>query len=157
MNTGAWSFMNPEAAPRLYHSTAVLLVDGRVLSGAGGLNQVNGATDFPNVQIFSPPYLFRGSRPVIVSAPSAITYNSTFSVVVQGGTIAKVTLVGLSAVTHAFNSGQSLHTLPEVQSGTQIIVTAPSSSARVPPGYYMLFVLNDKGVPSIARVLKLGS
>ena len=85
--------MNAEATPRLYHSTAVLLVDGRVLSGAGGLDQLRGATDFPNAQIFSPPYLFRGARPVIVSAPSAITYNSTFTVVVQGGTIAKVTLV----------------------------------------------------------------
>jgi hypothetical protein len=154
MSTGAWTFMNPEQEPRLYHSTAFLLMDGRVASAGGGLDQLDGATDFKNLQIFSPPYLFYDNRPAITAAPTNIHFKTNFTLGVQG-TIQNVTLVGLSGVTHAFNGGQSLHTLTFTQAGSTLTVTPPANSNMVPSNYYMLFVINDHGVPSVARMVKL--
>ena len=76
--TESWTTMAPMRTPRIYHSTAVLLPDGRVaVSGSGN---IAGATDMKNLETFSPPYLFKGPRPVVSSAPARIEYGSTFTV-----------------------------------------------------------------------------
>ena len=135
---------------RGYHSIAMLLPDGRVLS-SGGDNQ-------PNAEIFSPPYLFRGARPVVTSSPSSITYGESFFVdTPDAASIATVTLVRLSSVTHAFNMNQRFLRLAFSQAAGRLTVTAPSVAEIAPPGHYMLFVLNSTGVPSIAPIVRLDS
>jgi PKD repeat protein len=136
---------------RGYHSTAVLLPDGRVLSAGG---DVSGAT----AEIFSPPYLFNGARPTISTGPTMISYGQTFSVMTpDSASIAQVNLIRLSSVTHSFNQDQRINRLSfTIGSGT-LNVTAPANGNLAPPGPYMLFILNGNGVPSIAQIIQLTS
>jgi hypothetical protein len=139
-----------ETRYRGYHSIALLLPDGRVLS-SGGDNE-------PNAEVFSPPYLFKGARPGVTSSPSSITYGESFFVDTADATsITAVTLVRLSAVTHAFNMNQRFLRLAFSPAPGRLTVTAPSVAEIAPPGHYMLFVLNAAGVPSIARIVRLNS
>ena len=109
--TGAWTTMASLTNPRIYHSTAVLLPDGRVLT-AGGSKPTGLSFGLNNAQIYSPPYLFQGTRPVIGAAPASVGYGTTFVVgTTDARSIAKVRLIKLSSVTHSFNMGQRIATL----------------------------------------------
>ena len=152
-----WTTMAGAQVSRLYHSTAVLLPDGRVLSAGGGRPAgTNGGADNDNVETFSPPYLFKGARPTIVSAPTAVSYGATFFVESpDGASVSTVTWVRLSTVTHAFNMGQRLNRLVFTRVTGGLQVSAPSDSRLCPPGHYMLFLLNGGGVPSVARIVQI--
>ena len=141
-------------APRLYHSEALLLPDGRVwVSGGGRFNGVGEPTDQLSSEFFSPPYLFRGPRPVITSAPSVLSYGQSFTIQTPDvARIASVSLVRFGNVTHAFNSGQRYLPLSFTANGNSLNVTAPANSNLAPPGYYMLFVVDTAGVPSVAAI-----
>jgi hypothetical protein len=134
--------------PRWYHSTAMLLPDGRVLSSGGD--------DNPTTEIYSPPYLFRGPRPTITSAPGAVGYGQSFSIdTPDAASIANVHLIRLGSVTHSFNFDQRINRLGFTQTANGLQLTAPSNPNLTPPGYYMLFVVNGQGVPSVAKMVKV--
>jgi hypothetical protein len=155
--TEAWAPMAGHRQYRGYHSNALLLPDGRVLiAGGGHPDPPTGAE--PNAEIYSPPYIFKGARPVITSAPAQVGYGQTFFVETPGAqNIAKVTWIRLSSVTHAFNENQRINQLSFSQATGGLMVTAPSGANLCPPGDYMLFILNSTGVPSIARIVRIGT
>lgn len=143
-----WATWATESDYRGYHSCAVLLPDGRVIS-SGGDNHANG-------QVFSPPYLFNGTRPTITSAPTAVNYGGTFFVGTPDATsITKVTWTALGALTHAQNWDQRINMLSFSQAGGGLNVTAPSSVNLCPPGHYLLWILNGSGVPAVARIIRI--
>jgi hypothetical protein len=144
-------------APRLYHSTALLLSDGRVLvAGGGRFNGVNEPTDQLSAEIYAPPYLFNGARPTISSAPGTIQYATNFSITTPDAPqITSAALIRLGAVTHAFDQNQRYVPLTFQQATGGLTVQSPSSANLAPPGYYMLFIVNSTGVPSVASIVKI--
>lgn len=145
----SWEQVAPHQIPRMYHSTAILLTDGRVL--------VAGADNQPSGEIYSPPYLFRGSRPVIQSGPSTIVYGSTFSMEFTSATSLNiVTLLRMSSVTHSVNMGQRYVRLADgAPAGGPVSISAPANANEAPPGFYMLFVVDENGVPSVAATVQV--
>ncbi len=154
-NTMAWTTMASLQTPRLYHSVAALLPDARVLVAGGGT--FTGAPDQRSAEIYSPPYLFAGTRPTISSAPTAaIPYNSTFFVgTPNGANIASVALIAPSAVTHSTNMNQRFISLPFSHTTGGLNILAPQTANLAPPGYYMLFIVDNNGVPSVAPFVRL--
>jgi Domain of unknown function (DUF1929) len=147
-----WSDMAAQAASRMYHSTAVLLPDGRVMSAG----QNNGDLQ-RTAEIFSPPYLFRGPRPTIASAPRRASYGDAISIATPDGAgIARVALVKAGSVTHSVNFDQRYVDLPFTTADQGLRSQIPGRASVAPPGWYMLFVVDGDGVPSIARWMHLG-
>jgi hypothetical protein len=145
--TGTWTTVASIATIRTYHSVALLLPDGRVLSAGGTWGGIPGTQGTaPSAEVYSPPYLFNGSRPTIASAPANIPYGQSFFVGTPDATnISKVTLLALPSVTHSFNMSQRI-IRPSFSLATGgLNVTAPSNANLAPPGYYMLFILNGRG------------
>lgn len=106
-----------------------------------GSGEAAGAPAQKNGELFSPPYLSRGARPVITSAPGSVGYGAQFRIVTpQAGAITHVSLIRLGAVTHAFDENQRFQRLSFTRDATGLTVTAPSSSNRAPPGHYMVFI-----------------
>src|SRR5581483_3448176 len=137
--------------PRLYHGTAVLLPDARVLVSGGGRSPGPDPRDQENSEIFSPPYLFKGPRPAIASAPSVLTRGQNFTVTSpDAARIAKVTLVAIGTMTHGINMNQRYLPLSFTTNGNTLTVAAPANANLAPPGTYMLFVVDTDGVPSVA-------
>ena len=159
--TNQFTKLTNEIRSRLYHSTALLLPDGRVLSAGGG--RCGGClVQNADAQVFSPPYLFNGdgslaARPVINSAPTKLGYGTSFTLgVANPAAIARISLVRIASVTHAFNQNQRFVPITAFQvQGSGLSVTAPGDRNIAPPGHYMLFVLNAQGVPSEAKIVQL--
>ena len=107
-------------------------------------------------EIYSPPYLFAGPRPVIDSAPSSVNYGSSFAVgTSQAASIESAALVRANSSTHGVNFDQR-HVPLSFSAGTsELTVSAPASGAQAPPGWYMLFLIDDAGVPSVASWVKV--
>jgi hypothetical protein len=153
-NTQTWRVVASLTTGREYHSTALLLPDGRVLMAGGG--QLPGrATNIYSGEIYSPPYLFKGNRPTISSAPSTVQYGSSFTISTpDAASIQKVALIRTPSVTHAFDENQRYLPLSFTQGSGQLTVQTPSNRNSAPPGYYMLFVVNGNGVPSVASFVR---
>ena len=155
--TGSWRTGASQVETRGYHSTALLLPDGRVLSTGDNTNPVDAAgvpSPEDTVEIYSPPYLFRGPRPVISSAPRAMPWDVPFEVGATGD-VDDAVLIAPSAVTHANDMSQRVVPLAKVADRPDgVTFRSPPSSAVAPPGWYMLFVLED-GVPSVAKWVRL--
>jgi hypothetical protein len=153
--TGSWTTWESMARPRIYHSSALLLPDGRVLV-AGGEN-VDRPAGEENMEIFSPPYLFRGPRPRVAWAPKTLGYGKGFRVKTRNARrIRSVALVRPGAPTHNFDQNQRYVPLRFHARRGSVWVRAPRFAGEAPPGDYMLFVVNEKGVPSLAHFLRLG-
>jgi Domain of unknown function (DUF1929) len=156
-SNGQFKTLSSAQVPRVYHSVALLLPDGRVLS-AGGSG--SGAPVYRNGEIFSPPYLFNNdgslaTRPSITDAPGNVSFGSSFTVTTDNEDISRFSLIRLSSVTHSTNFDQRFINVPFNRTGTQSTITAPANGNLAPPGYYLLFALNAKGVPSIGKMVKL--
>ena len=154
--TETWATQAAMTVPRLYHSVALLLPDGRVMCAGGGQPSPPGHLDRKEAEIFSPPYLFRGPRPMITAAPASVSYGETFPIETPSSAMVDaVRLIGLSSVTHAFNASQRVVPLAPVVAAGGLWVTVPVESTLCPPGPYLLFLVTADGVPSEARIVRV--
>jgi hypothetical protein len=160
--TEQWRTLARMAHYRLYHSTALLLPDGRVLVAGSGQPAAGGLTDNRTAELFSPPYLFNpdgteATRPTIGNAPTTVGYGQSFRVATpEAASIGAVHLIRLGSVTHAFDMNQRMNRLAFTAGATTLAVVAPERAALAPPGHYMLFLIDRRGVPSVARIVRLG-
>ncbi|MBZ5704289.1 MAG: DUF1929 domain-containing protein [Acidobacteriia bacterium] len=149
-----WTEMSVQPNPRTYHSTALLLPDGTVI--AAGSDDPANVTAGNEYEIFSPPYLFKGARPTITSAPTSITYKQQFTVTTpDAASITRVALIRPGATTHDNDFDQRFVDMTFTKGTGQLTVTAPLSSNYAPQGWYMLMILNSSGVPSVMPFLQI--
>ncbi|PSB26698.1 galactose oxidase-like domain-containing protein [Stenomitos frigidus] len=162
--TDTWHLMAPAIVPRLYHSTALLLPDGRVVAAGGNPEGGQSVTWEPpdpeeemRLEVFSPPYLFKGARPVIGDVVTEWKYGQTITIASpQAGTLRWVSLVKNGVTTHSFDSGQRLVDLTIVSQAQGLIrATITPNPNLAPPGWYMLFITDTNGVPSVAKWVHL--
>jgi hypothetical protein len=153
---GTWTKAKDSTVPRGYHSSAVLLPDGRVATF--GNNPSDGSFEL-RIELYSPEYVTKGVRPRITGVPTELTYGSTYAMTTAPGTaIRDVSLVRPMAVTHSVDGNQRLVDVP--------FTTNPDGSLRLsltdnpnlaPPGWYMLFATDTAGIPSVASWVKVGN
>ena len=156
---GTWTLGASQAEARSYHSTAILLPDARVISAG---DDYNGGIDRDTAEIFEPPYLFNAdgsyaSRPRISSAPATVRYGDPPFHVGTPDNVVKAALVAPGADTHANDMNQRVVPLSLTSSTGGVDLAPPTNADVAPPGYYMLFLLNSQGVPSVARWVQVGA
>jgi hypothetical protein len=156
-NRGKYIFSSAgaNAYPRLYHSVALLLPDATVWVAGGNPSR----TYVQQMEIYQPPYLFNSTglapRPSITSAPSSISYGKAFTVQTpDAANILHIVLVRNGTVTHSFGMDQREVEMSFTAGSGALTVTAPPNGNIAPPGYYMLFILNNSGVPSVATFVQ---
>ncbi len=155
--TGTFTELAPMAVPRNYHSAAVLLADGRVFAGGGGMCAGCG-TDHLDAEIYTPPYLLDANglpraRPAITSAPAKASHGTVMTVNTSRPVTA-FSLVRMSANTHSVNTDQRRLPLRIVRStGTSYQLMLPADTGVLVPGAWMLFALDGNGVPSVAATM----
>ena len=160
-STGHWTTLASNAVDRVYHSVSLLLPDATVLhGGSGDANLPGGTTPFPaqrNHEIFRPPYLFKGARPVITSlSQSTVGYGQVLTVNTSyAQQVTQVRWIRLGSVTHAFDFGQRANSLSFTKTASAVKVTTPLNAKKAPPGYYLLFILNRNGVPSSGSMVRV--
>lgn len=157
--TGQWRTVADMSVPRNYHSVALLLADGRVLSGGGGLAN-NPAVDHTNIQLYNPPCLFTSTgslatRPALTQAPTSIGLTGRFTVNGTTG-LKKFSFIRMTSITHGFTADQRFISLPftETSAGNYELSQLPNRNVMT-PGYWMLFGLDANGVHSKARIIKV--
>src|SRR3954468_10955187 len=161
--TGQWRTLAAMQITRQYHSTALLLPDGRVLSSGGGICGTCDQVGYlaKNAGTLPPPYLFQADgtlapRPSIDAAPPNGSYGAPMQIATANpAAIRKVALVRLGAVTHSDNMEQRYIPLSFTAGTTSLTAAAPADANVAPPGPYMLFILDANGVPSVARMLSV--
>jgi hypothetical protein len=163
--TGQWKTLAAQQITRQYHSTALLLPDGRVLSSGGGICGVCDQVGYlaKNAEVFTPPYLYKqdGSgalapRPSVTSAPATIDYGAAFSIgTPDAPAIRKVALIRLGAVTHSVDMDQRYVPLAFSAGAGTLTATGPANANIAPPGPYMLVVVDAAGVPSVAKMVSV--
>ncbi len=182
--TNTWTTLAEMKMPRLYHSTALLLPDGRVLTAGSDREWNQAPYDIAHTlpEVFSPPYLFKGTRPVLQLAPKEASYGKTFEAATDDAeSVKSVALIRNGSCTHSFNSDQRYVELtiknrlsarlwirwktlsfwiikipwPEFFVAKGLQLQAPPDSLVAPPGYYMLFLLSASDVPSEAKFVRL--
>jgi cytochrome c peroxidase len=153
-DTEVFTQLASQMNPRLYHSTTLLLPDGRVIA-MGGEDDHEPTTQFES-EIFSPPYLFQGPRPTITSAPRVANYGQSIEVITpDGATIDGVSFMRTGSVTHNNNQSQRFLELSFSQTAGGLNVVLPADGNLAPAGEYMLFLVDSSGVPSIATFIRM--
>lgn len=171
---GTWTRMALQGKARTYHNVAFMLPDGRIMVGGHGPISNNYSMNFelpgkspqgrdPSFEIYSPPYMFK-PRPSITSvSASTVAPGGTLTInTPNAASIAAdgfVTLMRRTALTHLVDGDQRSVVLKiNSSTGTSLTVQIPDNDgaknqAVVPPGHYMLFVVNKAGdelVPSVS-------
>ncbi|MGW2637342.1 galactose oxidase-like domain-containing protein [Streptomyces sp. NPDC001348] len=146
---------------RNYHSGSILLPDGRVMffgsdSLYGDKAGTKPGTFEQRIEIYTPPYLYRKSRPTLAGGPQTVARGAsgTFTSP-HASRIRKVRLIRPSASTHVTDVDQRSVALDFRTSGDKVTVTVPKNRNLVPSGWYMLFVDDAWGTPSKARWVKV--
>jgi Domain of unknown function (DUF1929) len=152
--TGSWNETDSQADERTYHSTSLLLPDGRVISMGDDRQAHSNSPALRTLEFYNPPYLYKGARPAIGYAPGGAPYGVPVGIG-TGDAIAKAVLVKLGSRTHALDVDQRSIELPVVGVPGGVQFTTPGNPNAAPPGYYMLFLLNGSGVPSVAKMIRL--
>ncbi|KAI0512508.1 hypothetical protein F5B22DRAFT_305212 [Xylaria bambusicola] len=159
--TKTWRTLASIAVPRTYHSVALLLPDATVVAGGGGLCGTGCRENHFDMQVFSPPYLFkadgtRATRPVISSVSATKVTPGTSLTITTAQSVASFSLVRYGSATHSVNTDQRRVPLTPVSvAGRQYTVKLPSEPGILTPGYWMLFALNSAGVPSVATTIRV--
>ena len=153
-----WSLMEPMQVPRNYHSIGILLLDGRMLLGGGGLCG-SCTTNHSDVEIYSPPYLFNTAgqlavRPELSATPAEAFHNTTINVN-SNEAISSFVLIKSSSVTHSTNNEQRRIPLNFTSNGGNSFSLEIPGSNLLPPGHYMLFANNAAGVPSVGKIINI--
>lgn len=144
--TNVWTAVPADPVGRNYHSTNLLMPDGRVF--IMGSNPIDGTVEV-RISIYSPPYLFRGERPT-VTAPTTAGYGQSIALGVTGD-ISSASLTSPMSSTHQMDTNSRLVDLPITGSGTNRTAVIPANRNLLPPGPYMLTIQDSKGAVSVAR------
>jgi hypothetical protein len=165
--TGQWTTLAAQAVTRQYHSTALLLPDGRVLSSGGGICGTCDQVGYlaKNAEIFTPPYLFKkdgsgqlAARPEIAQAPASVGHGTSFQISTpNAASIQKVGLVRLGSQTHSVEMEQRYLPLSFSAGSGTLTATVPANANVAVPGVYMLFITDSAGVPSVAKMVTIGA
>jgi hypothetical protein len=149
-----WAMAATSRVPRLYHSVALLMPDGKVITAGSNPRR---KTEELRIEVFWPPYLFAGQRPSCTVADTEIEYGAALSATVSdAATVASACLIRPGATTHTSDAEQRLIDLPIQMTGpTDLTLQIPAKPALAPPGWYLLFVVNGAGVPSVATWVHL--
>lgn len=152
---GGWNPAAMATVPRLHHSIGLLMPDGRVITA--GSNPTRGDEEL-RLEVYDPPYLFRGPRPVIDAAPAALFYGEPFTITtMQANDIQWISLIRAGSTTHSINSDQRLVDVEFVVTGPDTIEAKLTDEPNLaPPGWYMLFITDFDGVPSVATWARVG-
>ena len=145
----------PPSVPRTYHSSSVTMPDGRVVTFGG---DPSGDSTFEvRIEIFSPPYLFKGTRPTVESAPTEVTYGGAYLVGASASdaTLTSAVLMRPGSATHSLDANQRVLQLTTTPVADGVTVTLPTNTNLAPPGWYLLFINDSRGRPSIARWIHL--
>jgi galactose oxidase-like protein len=149
-----WTSLPDANVSRSYHTTGLLLPDGRVWIASSNPNR---STWERRTEFFSPWYLFAGTRPTITGRVKPAPYGGTITIPTSNGTgITKVSLLRLGSSTHHYEPNQRLVWLQITGTNSQSIsVSAPINSNIAPPGYYMIHIINSSGVPSKGQIVRV--
>ena len=158
--TETFSALAAQAVPRTYHSVALLMPDARVFTGGGGLCGTNCGTNHFDGEILTPPNLLNpdgtpAPRPVITTAP-ATAPNGAGITVATDRPVSAFSIVRMGTATHSVNTDQRRIALTPTPVTGGYRLTVPADKGVALPGYWMLFALDDKGVPSVARTIRIG-
>jgi Domain of unknown function (DUF1929)/Bacterial Ig domain len=161
--TGQWTTLAAQSVTRQYHSTALLLPDGRVLSAGGGICGTCDQVGYlaKNAEVFTPPYLFKhdGSgelapRPEIANAPATVSHGASFQIATpNAASIQKVGMMRLGSQTHSVEMEQHYVPLTFTAGAGTLTANVPANVNTAVPGAYMLFIVDSAGVPSVARMV----
>jgi len=165
--TGQWTTLAAQAVTRQYHSTALLLPDGRVLSSGGGICGTCDQVGYlaKNAEVFTPPYLFKNDgsgqlapRPEITGAPGTVSHGTSFQITTaSAASIQKVGLMRLGSQTHSVEMEQRYLPLSFTAGNGTLTASVPANVHTAVPGVYMLFIVDSAGVPSVAKMVNLDS
>ena len=161
--TETWQELaKPLKKPRLYHSTAILLSDGSVLAAGSTGHDFTRAIFSPDqhfeqeIETIDPPYMGSNTRPQITTFPSSMQYDTQYEITTDSANITRVSLIRMSSTTHNNNMDQRCLFLNIIDNSATLKIQSPKDGSWAPPGYYLLFVVDDHGIPSIGKSVRVG-
>jgi Domain of unknown function (DUF1929) len=152
-----WSVLESASVVRNYHSVALLMPDGRVGTASSNKDCKPGVNEL-RIEVYEPDYYARSDRPVVTQAVVQLTHFWDLDCIristPQASTIERVAMIRIGSVTHGFNSDQRYVGLSSYESDGEVVAALPPSAIAI-PGYYLLFVIDVNGIPSIGQFVQI--